>query len=160
MPITLEIVNDRITPALQRMAGAVENPLGLFQEFGEHLVKSTTDRFATGRAPSGSVWAPKSPATLAAGGGRKTGPRDTRPLFGPWGSLSSTIAYAAFDDRVEWGSPMVYAAMQQFGGRKAVFPHLWGDIPARPFIGISDEDETALLDAIAEWLEGAATGGA
>ncbi|WP_248594777.1 hypothetical protein [Candidatus Accumulibacter contiguus] len=28
---------------------------------------------------------------------------------------------------------MNYAAMQQFGGTKARFPHLWGDIPARPF---------------------------
>ena len=30
--------------------------------------------------------------------------------------------------------------MQQFGGRKAHWPHLWGDIPARPFIGLSDKD--------------------
>jgi phage gpG-like protein len=28
---------------------------------------------------------------------------------------------------------MPYAAMQNFGGTKAEFPHLWGDIPARAF---------------------------
>lgn len=32
---------------------------------------------------------------------------------------------------------MKYAAIQQFGGTKAQFPHLWGDIPARPFLPIT-----------------------
>jgi phage gpG-like protein len=27
--------------------------------------------------------------------------------------------------------------MMNFGGTKAQFPHLWGDIPARPFMPIS-----------------------
>ncbi|MFK3602796.1 hypothetical protein [Pseudomonas sp. AP19] len=31
------------------------------------------------------------------------------------------------------GSDKPYAAMMQFGGG-ADFPHLWGDIPARPFL--------------------------
>lgn len=165
--ITLEIKNDQITPALQRIDAALGNPLSLFQDLGEYLVKSTTDRFPTGRAPDGSVWAPKSPVTLAAYGARKTNRMDTRPLFGPSGSLSSTINYEAFPDRIEWGSPMVYAAVQQFGAAKGAFgqtsrggPIPWGNIPARPFLGISAEDETQMLDILAEWLEAAATGGA
>lgn len=158
--ITVEIKNDQITAALAGIGQALDNPLPVFQDFGEYLVKSTTDRFPTGKAPDGSVWAPKSPVTIAAQGGRRTNRLDTRPLFGPSGSLSSTISYEAFSDRVEWGSPMVYAAMQQFGGSKSAFPNLWGDIPARPFLGISAEDETALLDICAEWLEQAAASGA
>jgi len=42
--------------------------------------------------------------------------------------------------------------MQQFGGTRSAFPNLWGDIPARPFLGISAEDEVAVLDIIDEWL--------
>ncbi len=160
MVVSVTIERDEISAGLAKLGAALANPLPVFQDFGEYLVKSTTDRFPTGRAPDGSVWAPKSPVTIAAQGGRRTNRLDTRPLFGPSGALSSTINYEAFSDRVEWGSPMVYAAMQQFGGTRSQFPNLWGDIPARPFLGISAEDETALLDICAEWLENAAAAGA
>lgn len=167
MVIRLEIVNDQITPALKRVNAAFDNPLPLYQDLGEYLVKSTTDRFPTGRAPDGSVWAPKSPATLAAYGARKTNRLDRRPLFGPSGALSSTINYQAFPDRIEWGSPMIYAAVQQFGAAQGAFgrtkrngPIPWGNIPARPFLGISAEDEPLMLDIVAEWFTSAAQGDA
>ncbi len=156
MVATLVIQSDEITPALQRVGEALDNPLPLFQDLGEYLVDSTTRRFPTGTAPDGSVWARKSPVTIAAQGGRRTNRLDTRPLFGPSGALSSTINYEASADGVEWGSPMVYAAMQQFGGSRSAFPHLWGDIPARPFLGVSAEDETNVLDIIGEYLAQAA----
>jgi len=44
-------------------------------------------------------------------------------------------------DAVEIGTNLPYGAMQQFGGTKAEFPHLWGDIPERPFLGLSKDDE-------------------
>lgn len=167
MSVRLEIENDQITPALAGVAEALGDPLPLFQDFGEYLVKSTTDRFPTGRAPDGSVWAPKSPVTLQAYGARKSNRVDARPLFGPSGALSSTINYEAFGDRVEWGSPMIYAAVQHFGAAKGAFgrasrngPIPWGNIPARPFLGISPEDEVQMLDIVSEWLESAARGGA
>lgn len=153
---TIIIENDEITAGLQRLSGALENMLPVMQELGEYFVDSTTQRFPTGRAPDGSIWAAKSPVTIAAQGGRRTNRLDTRPLFGPSGSLSSTINYEAFPDRIEWGSPMVYAAMQQFGGAKSAFPHLWGDIPARPFLGVSAEDEVNVLDIVADYLSQAA----
>jgi phage gpG-like protein len=51
---------------------------------------------------------------------------------------------------------MVYAAAQQFGMKKGYAgrnskgrPIPWGDIPARPFLGISDYDKATILDFIA-----------
>lgn len=167
MPVSLDIVHDEITPALTRVAAALDDPAPLYQDLGEYLVKSTTDRFPTGRAPDGSVWAPKSPTTLAAYGARKTNRLDTRPLFGPSGILSSTIFYQADASGVEWGSSRIYAGVMQMGAGKGAFgrtsrgaPIPWGNIPARPFVGISAEDETNILDIIAESMEGAAEGGA
>jgi phage gpG-like protein len=52
-------------------------------------------------------------------------------------------------------STMEYAAMQQFGGSKTEFPNLWGDIPARPFFGIANEDEDAILKIIRDHLDAA-----
>ncbi len=42
--------------------------------------------------------------------------------------------------------------MQQFGGNKSKFPNLWGDIPARPFLGISDADEKMIVSTVNEYL--------
>ena len=58
-------------------------------------------------------------------------------------------------DRVEVGSNRVYAAMMQFGGTKAAYPHLWGDIPPRPFLGVSEADSANILAQIADWMSGA-----
>lgn len=45
--------------------------------------------------------------------------------------------------------------MMHHGGTKAAFPHLWGDIPARPFLGVSAEDEVNITAQIADYLSGA-----
>lgn len=42
--------------------------------------------------------------------------------------------------------------MMQFGGTKAQFPHLWGDIPARPYIGFSEDDKQNTLDLASDYL--------
>ncbi len=57
------------------------------------------------------------------------------------------------NNALEIGSPKKYAAMQQFGGTKADFSHLWGGIPARPFLGISNQDETDILSILQQHLE-------
>jgi phage gpG-like protein len=46
--------------------------------------------------------------------------------------------------------------MQQFGGTKARFPNLWGNIPARPFLGVSAADKDEILEILREALLGAA----
>lgn len=76
-----------------------------------------------------------------------------KPLSGKTRALQTTINYQLIGSTgVSIGSPMVYAAMQQFGGTKAQFPHLWNDIAARPFLGISDADKTNILDIIGSYL--------
>lgn len=39
------------------------------------------------------------------------------------------------------------------------FPHLWGNIPARPFLGLSEQDEVYISDIISEHVALAMTGG-
>lgn len=59
-----------------------------------------------------------------------------RPLIAA-GSLAKQFHVSVDGNSVTVGSSMRYAAMQQFGGTKAKFPHLWGDIPARPFLPVT-----------------------
>ena len=149
--ITIEINDAAVNAALDATTRVLTDMTPLMQEIGEVLVVSTKRRFGQGVAPDGSKWAPKAPVTLA----KST---DSRPLFGPSGMLSSQIFYEASADNVLVGSNRVYAAMMQFGGTKAKFAHLWGDIPARPFLGISDEDRDAVRDIVMETLAAALQG--
>lgn len=146
--IRIEFNDDVINARLDALAAVLADLTPVMQEIGRFLVESTKQRFRDGMAPDSITWPAKSEATLARS-------RDARPLWGPSGMLSSQIHYGADSGSVEVGSNMAYAAMMQFGGTKAAFPHLWGDIPARPFLGLSETDRAGVLDIIAEQLEAA-----
>ena len=104
-----------------------------------------------------------------------------RPLIGASRSLSSQIYYQIESGALVVGSSMKYARVQQEGARQGEFgrviatslkrwrafdekdfrryagtkkghPVPWGDIPARPFLGISEQDRAAIVDVIARRL--------
>lgn len=156
----VEFEADAVAAALKRLAAGVADMTPVMQSIGEYLMVSTKDRFPTGQAPDGSAWQPKSPTTLARYGARKSNRVDHRPLYGPTGLLSSQIHYQAGHDFAEVGSNRIYAAVMQFGAAKGAFGNMangspipWGDIPARPYLGLSAKDATEIPAIIAEWLE-------
>lgn len=150
---------DAVHEALRQAAALLADMTPVYRDIGEYLVESTRRRFADGRDADGLPWRPKSPVTLALY--RARGDRaDPRPLFGPTGRLSREVNYLATRDRVEIGSSLVYAAVQQLGARKGQFgrsrrkrPIPWGNIPARPFLGLSADDSRAVVDIVAEAIE-------
>jgi len=170
MPATLFIDDGEVIDGLQRLVDQLHNPRPAFVEIGEYLVGATKQRFADGAGPDGVRWVMNSQATLEAHLGRyrnTTRKRDgrlnargvavvqgKRPLIGESRSLSTQIYYQIDGDGLHVGSPMQYAAMQHFGGSKGEFPHLWGDIPARPYLGVSDADEREVFDIISRYLAG------
>jgi len=128
--------------AIQERGG---NLRPLMLEIGEDVVESTKQRFVTATDPDGEQWAKNSDVTLA----HKSG---SRPLT-DGGNLARSIHYTQLgNDGVEIGTNAVQAAMMQFGGTKAEFPHLWGDIPERPFLGLSDADKQHILDLTLNYL--------
>ncbi|MGC9368702.1 MAG: phage virion morphogenesis protein [Paracoccaceae bacterium] len=157
--ITIELNDAQISAMLDRVAHGLTDMTPLMQEFGEFLVESTKQRFKDGTDPEGNAWAPKSETTIEQYE-RRGDTVDFRPLFGPTGRLSSEISYEADADGVRWGSNLIYSAVMQFGAGKGEFgsmangsPIPWGDIPARPFLGVSADDRMALIDTGEEWLE-------
>lgn len=143
--IQIEIDDSKVTQMLQRLIDAGQNPRPALLEVGEDLTESTKRRFETQTAPDGSRWERNSPVTIKRKG------RD-QPLTGR-GTLMDQINYQiTSNDTLDVGSPTIYAAMQQFGGQKSEFPNLWGDIPARPFVGVSTEDEQSILDTFINYL--------
>ena len=145
--ITVEANYEEIRNALQQLQNAVGDISPALKEIGEILVESTKERFVTTTDPDGNPWLLNSVLSTLL---YKEG---DRPLTGETGKLMDEISYNLIgNDTLEIGSPMEYAAMQQFGGTKAEFPHLWGDIPARPFLGISSDDEDQIVQIIREHL--------
>lgn len=152
-----------IVQALQQAQARLEDMTPVHQDIGEYLIESTKKRFVDGVAPDGSAWAPKRPATIEryrrAGDGNLT-----RPLIGPSRRLGNEILMFANQRDVEVGSNLEYSAVMQGGAAKGAFgadshgrPIPWGTIPARIWLGLSDQDERNILDIVDEYLEGALT---
>ena len=145
--------------ALDHARAALDDMTPVYQDIAEYMLEATKDRFRTGTAPDGTRWRDRSPTTLAAYLRRGDGDRP-RPLIGPSGRLSNEIATIATADSAEVGSSLIYSGVMQDGVTKGAFgrssrggPLPWGDIPARPFLGISLADETAIIDIVDEHLE-------
>lgn len=152
-----EIDNRKVLAALQELHQRTGNVGPALRAIGEDMVESTKQRFATKTGPNGAQWANNSDVTISApkklpmGGYEIKGRND--PLIDHH-TLSDSIDHQLFgNNELLIGSPMEHAAMMQFGGTRSEFPNLWGDIPARPFLGISDDDESMILNTIRRHLE-------
>lgn len=104
---------------------------------GAEMVHQTEERFYNQHDLGRQPWLPSKRA-LEQGG--KT-LRDTSRLL-------SSLTYIALPDGVKWGTNVIYARMMHYGGTKAMFPHLWGDIPPRPYMGMNDDDRASVLNII------------
>ncbi|TKJ11120.1 phage virion morphogenesis protein [Halomonas sp. 15WGF] len=141
--ITINANTDAIERAIQELINKGDDLTAPMKSIGEEMVNRTQQRFRDKEAPDGTPWAPNSPVTEKRKG-------HGRVLEGESKQLAKQFSYSASSEGVEWGSLMVYAAMQNYGGTKAEFPHLWGDIPSREFIGLNDDDEDEVLGILAD----------
>ncbi len=173
--ISIEIDDRAVLSALDELIRRAEDPTPALKEIGETLAETTKRRFDTSTGPDGQRWESNSQATILQylgvykGSYNKDGRVSSKgaarvmakkPLIGETRSLMSTIAWQLSGKAsVEIGSPMEYAAVQQFGAKRGQFgatkrgsPIPWGNIPARPFLGIDDQDRNGILETIADYL--------
>lgn len=150
--IKVEFDSQSVQDALQKLQRRGQSLKPLLEDIGEYLIISTRQRFHDKEAPDGTPWADNSPLTESLKGSND-------PLIGESKSLSRYFSYNASSDTLEFGSPMEYAAVQHFGARQGAFgvsnrgtPLPWGDIPARPILGLSSDDEREVLDIVRDYL--------
>jgi len=168
--ITVAWDDAAVSAALQRARQKTGNLAPLLKSIGEDLVESTKRRFGTATGPDGAQWADNRPATirrylgLSQGNTTKDGALSARgeavqgskkPLTGESRMLKSQIFYRLNGNVLEVGSTVEYSAVQQFGAEKgSLGPNApWGDIPPRPFLGISAADRAAIGQTVLEYLE-------
>lgn len=118
------------------------NTATLMPRFGEYLLRSAQDRFNSQEGPDGERW------TALRHPERKK--RNADKILTLRGFLRRSIRWQASSARsVEVGTNLVYAATHQFGR---------DEIPARPFLGVSDADQKELLAITLDWLREQAGG--
>ncbi|SJN11635.1 virion morphogenesis protein [Halomonas citrativorans] len=142
---TINVNSGEVERAITELLSKGEDLTAPMKSIGEEMVNRTQQRFRDKEAPDGTPWKDNSPVTKARKG-------HGRVLEGESKELAKQFSYSAASDSVEWGSLMVYAAMQNYGGTKAEFPHLWGDIPGREYIGLNDDDGDEVLGILADHL--------
>jgi phage virion morphogenesis protein len=150
----------RIRASLQRLMALGRDQSKVMQAIANKLEQSTRQRFISQTDPDGQRWKPSLRAKLT---GKRTLIQDRH--------LLDSVAHDSGSDFAEVSVNRVYAAIHQFGGvikakngkglrfrlansyfviRKSV------TIPARPYMGISAQDENWILERIERAINEAA----
>lgn len=145
--------------AIRKAFSQLQDMTPLFTDIAEYMIEATRSRFRTGTAPDGSKWAKKKQSTLDRYKARGYG-NLSRALIGPGRALSRQIIGRGSRDGAVIGSALIYAQVMQDGARKGAFgtdrhkrPIPWGNIPARVWLGISKDDEKAIIETVEDYLE-------
>lgn len=130
------IDNSKPLAMLQRLEDF--NARAMFDDIGGYLDSEVTNRFVEGKDPDGNLWEQSERAKNEGGS-----------TLVDYGHLRDSITHFVFLDGsgLEQGTDMVYAAIHQFGGEAGRNHSV--TLPARPYIGINDDDEVE-IDNIVE----------
>ncbi len=153
MQLQIQVDDAQVVGALRRLLELVGThtaaTMGAIASRGEN---STRLRFRDQVGPDGQRWKPSLRAQLSGG---RTLTQD--------GHLAGSISSRYGKDFAEWGVNRIYAAIHQFGG--VIRPRAAGALrfalpgggfavvkavrmPARPFLGINDQDRDDILDVL------------
>ena len=155
--ITITTDDRQIQAALAEAANRLTDLTPVMASIGEYMVGRTRERFDSSTAPNGQKWAPLAKATIDAkrrrqkGGTSKNGRSIARTNANPEDILKDTfllrdtIAYQPTASSVAIGTPQKYGLHHQYGAPRR-------NIPARPFLGVNEEDvreiEAIVVDAL------------
>ena len=145
--IRIDFDDSKIMRELNRLQSLGTQMQPVLLEISEYLHTSTRDRFDQGEAPDGTPWATLTPKTLARK--QKQGVPINDPLHGE--SLHLRDMMFPFHSDTEAGvstgpGTEKYAATHQFGDSDR-------NIEARPYLGLSVEDEVEILEIIESYFE-------
>ena len=126
--LSIQINSQQVINALGVLNSQLANMQPAFNSIGQVLKTNIRLGFADQRSPDGINWAALSPVTIANRRNNSDVPlNDT-------GVLKNSFTVNTGATFIEVGTAEPQAALMNFGGTKGQFSHLWGDIPARPFM--------------------------
>ena len=139
----VEIDDRQINASLHRLLQVSNNLEPVFRDIGEYLLISHRARFEAQVDPEGHRWEQLSPQYLA------EKPYNQDKILVLDGHLMGDLHYdPPAPDHLDFGTNKIYGARHQFG---------WNEqgLHARPFLGVSTEDEAEILAIIYQHLQDA-----
>jgi phage virion morphogenesis protein len=153
---------------LRRLQEGMEQTAPLMAQISEYLWRSTRDRFKTQTGPDDKAWKTLQPRYKE---GKPKAQRER--ILTLMGYLRERIVKDSDARSATVGSDRVYAAIHQFGGRTSphvIAPrykkalafngvvrksvqHPGSNIPARPFLGLSDADRKEIGEITLDFLQ-------
>jgi len=160
----VEIDDRALRETLKRLLEKIGNLEPAYRDIGEKWLLNTRNRYEklqTGSTVDGVTWPALKPSTLS----KKQ--KNTDKILVEEGTLRDSRMVADIrGDSLVLGSSDKRAAAHQFGmpkgyagtTKKRGLPIPWGNIPARPFVTVSGDDEQDFLDIITNHLKDAFDG--
>lgn len=154
--VEVTVRDEALRALLDRLGAAAGDQTRGWDMVGAALVSNVQERFEAGRGPGGAPWPPSLRAKIEGG---KTLIDSNR--------LASSVTHRPAARGAEVGTNVIYAAIHQFGGtiraqsaERLAFALPGGGfarprevtIPARPFLGIDDEQEGIVRGELEAWL--------
>ncbi|WP_273152819.1 phage virion morphogenesis protein [Methylophaga thiooxydans] len=124
-----------IAARLRALVDAGEDLEPAFIDIGEGLLNSTHDRWDQQVDPEGNPWEPLDPKYQA----RKK--KNADKVLVLEGFMRDTLAYNTSSQSMEMGTNLIQGATHQFGDDDR-------GIPARPYLGVSEDDEQMIIDTL------------
>lgn len=169
--VTVDVNDRRFRAALAELQRRGRNLGPVFGRIAARLLATTQERIlSTKQDPEGKDWEPLKASTLAS---RQKAGKAGGGILKVEGNLLTSLNENATRSYAEVGTNRLYARIQQLGGktkahvikpvnkkalafgdtvRKSV-NHPGSDIPARPYLGVSDADAEAIERIIASYLQ-------
>lgn len=147
--VSVTMADDAVRTALARVQARTGNLEPMLDVVGAAQVTSTQERFEAQRGPDGQAWRGLAERTLEL---RQARGASSPQILRDSGELYDSLTHQAEPTQVAWGSNRAYARIHQLGGqagrgRKST-------IPAREFLGLSDDDRAEVLRIAREHVEG------
>ncbi|MBQ4852699.1 phage virion morphogenesis protein [Pseudoalteromonas sp. MMG012] len=143
--LNINFDSKQVARELNELVDSVQDRTALHRDIGEYMQLSTAERFAKEQAPDGTPWEPLKESTKK----RKTKNRNS--ILRENDFLRDTLAYDAGSDAMEFGSNRVQAALMQWGGTDDMAPGP-AAVEARPFVGVSNDDEDEIIQLADDFL--------
>ena len=143
--IEIKLDNKLIQNKLLNIAKKTENLRPLMKNLTGILSFSTEENFKEEGRPKWQKWSESTKKY------RKKIKKYPGQILQLNGNLASSITTYYDDNSAVIGSNLPYAAIHQLGGKAGKNKKV--EIPARPYINLSEADQNEILDTIVEYLE-------
>lgn len=140
--IDVTIEDAKVNKLFKKIEKRIDNPRPVLKAIGGYMEKKTDERFRQEKDPQGRPWQKLAKATLKK--------KKHTKILTESHILRDEINYRLKTTSVEIGTPTIYGAIHQLGGKAGKGKKV--KIPARPFLGVNQKDEREFAEILNDHL--------